>query len=206
MRGREREQCRPALLGDELARDRAVLGARLTCFPRKERECVVRTDGVVEAATALDAGREPAVAEAGLEPPPHRNSPGDGFDLAHELALRRQALVCEQQGVGHAHRPARGLEGGDEHVRALLVGALGLERLVRRELEEAAATAVEDPGEHRGRIDVREAEPVDRAVGGNEGCRPTVADHRVLPDRRVAGEPLHVRQCSQARRLACRWT
>ena len=75
----------------------------------------------------------------------------------------------------------------------VLVAALGLVRNTRLQPERAAALGVEDAREHRGRVDVRQAQPVDRAVAGDQRGRATVADERVVADRRVAVDALHGR-------------
>ena len=50
----------------------------------------------------------------------------------------------------------------------------------------AAAARVEDRAEEARRVEVRKAEPVDRAVEGDQGHRVQVADDAVVLDRRVA--------------------
>ena len=193
----DREERRRACLRDELADEGPVFDARLARVEALERERVVRAGGEEAARAAVDLRGGAAVGEAGLEPPAHAHTPREPFDPSCQLAQRCETVVGQREGVGDANDAARGAVRGDEDVRVLLVRALGLERLIRSELEEPATAAVEDPREDRRRVDVRQAEPVDRAVGGDEGGRATVADHRVLADRRIACEPLHERQSSQ---------
>src|SRR4029077_5413540 len=57
----------------------------------------------------------------------------------------------------------------------------------RRDAEVATLVGVEDRGEDAGRVEVREAQPVDRAVHTDERGRVHVADNTVLLDRQVAG-------------------
>jgi hypothetical protein len=53
-------------------------------------------------------------------------------------------------------------------------------------VEAAAAVAVEQRAEHARRVEIRQAEPVDRPVVGDERDRAPVADRAVVTDRRVA--------------------
>ena len=48
---------------------------------------------------------------------------------------------------------------------------------------------VEDRGEHAGRVEARQAQPVDRAVHADQRRRPHVADEAVVLDRLVRHGP-----------------
>ncbi len=96
--------------------------------------------------------------------------------------------------------PARGGEDGFEDVRALAVAALGLESLHGLEPEGAAALGVEDAREDARRVDVGEAEPVDRAVARDERAGTAVADQGVFADRGVAVDAFHVSDSTLAAR------
>ena len=81
--------------------------------------------------------------------------------------------------------PARGrLPGRHEHVRAGLVGPCGRVRDPERAEPEEACLPVEEAAEHARRVERGNAEPVDRAVGGDQRSRVTVGEERVIGDRR----------------------
>jgi hypothetical protein len=75
------------------------------------------------------------------------------------------------------------VEGRLEEVRLLDVAALGVERFVRREREGAATPGVEQAPEDARRVDIRQTEPVDRAVEADERRRAAVSDQPVVADR-----------------------
>lgn len=54
-------------------------------------------------------------------------------------------------------------------------------------LKEAAALRIEQPEEHRRRIEPRPAEPVDASIARDQCRRPAVADERVIDSRRRCG-------------------
>src|SRR3990172_7046844 len=56
----------------------------------------------------------------------------------------------------------------------------------RRDPEVAASLRVKNRGEHAGRIEVREATPIDRTVRAYQGDAVKIADHSVILDRHVA--------------------
>ena len=109
-----------------------------------------------------------------------------------ELPLRGQARLVEQQRVGHADGPGVRRERRLENVRLGRVAPGGGERRLGLEDEPTAALRVEDRAEHGRRIEVREGEPVDRAVARDERDRPAVPDRGVLADRGVAGFVAHL--------------
>ena len=91
----------------------------------------------------------------------------------HEVHDLADALGCEETGdedvgVGEIHLAlSHGVRGG-------------------RDPEGPAALRIEDRAEDAGRVEVREAEPVDRSVQSDERDRVKVADDPVMLDRRIA--------------------
>ena len=192
----------------ELAADRTVVQLAVARAEETEHERLGPGLREPAARATLDARLRPAVVEARLEGPPQRDRPVECFDLPHQLAHRRDPpAVAERHRVRHAHAPLGGGEGRLEDVRIVEVAPLGLERGGRLEPERAAALGVQDPREHRRRVEVRQAEPVDRAVPGDQRGGPPVADERVLADRGVAVDALHRpgfwRSARSRRRRAC---
>jgi hypothetical protein len=47
------------------------------------------------------------------------------------------------------------------------------------------ALGVEEAGEHRRPVEAGYAEPVDRPLTADEGCRPAVGEQRIVRDRQV---------------------
>src|SRR5205823_11330627 len=77
-----------------------------------------------------------------------------------------------------------GTDGRLEGHRPIEVAPGVLGRARRRDRPEAGVL-VEQPGEHRGLVEPREAEPVDRAAPAHESGRVAVGEERVLRDRRI---------------------
>src|SRR5581483_1894897 len=80
---------------------------------------------------------------------------------------------------------ARG-ERAAEHVRGAPVLAPRVTRAAGRHLPVAAPAAVEQATEDRRRVEAAGAIPVHRAVAADQRRRVTVADQRVIGDRRIA--------------------
>ena len=129
----------------------------------------VRGAGVVEARIA-------AHAEAHLAT--------DRLRATHEVV--RDAGVLHRHEVGHLGHAVVGQEPGEQHVGVGQVELL-VRRVVelRRDLEAAAALGVEEGGEHRRRVEGRQAEEVDRSVLAHQRDRVEVADDAVVLDGRV---------------------
>jgi hypothetical protein len=136
---------------------------------------------------ALDPGAPAPEAEARLHSPAELDGPGKGFDLPDQLTKRRQGIPGgERHRIGGAHAARWGAKGRLEDVAPLFVTTLHLERLDRRELEAPTSVRVEHARERRGRVDVRQTQPVDRAIPAHECDRPPVADGRVIANRKEA--------------------
>ena len=131
----------------------------------------MRGAGVVEGGTALQAKGQPAADDA--DPPDqlvrHRADATDRhviLDLAHAVVVQ---------------------EAGDEDVGVRPVELLVPEVVAGRgDAEAAALSVVQDGGEDAGRIEVRQAEPVDGAVHPHQRRRAQVADDAVVLDGLVA--------------------
>jgi len=178
-------------LGDELAGDRSVLGPRLARGPGLQGEGVLATDGEEMASASLHRDPLPAVTEARSDAVAERNVPGEAFDEPDELPERGKPPVRDRHRVGRPRCARGGAERRPEDVAPRLVAALDRAAPRRRQLEAAAVPSVEEPSEGGRRVDVRKAEPVDRPVEGDERDRPSVADHRVVADRRISVDPPH---------------
>ena len=96
-------------------------------------------------------------------------------------------VVTDRHAIGDAHRAGRGVELGLEHERIRSVPPAGrkhrLGRSSRCDLPEAVGLVAEEPSEAGGRVEVRKAQPVDRAVHPDEGCGVQVPDDGVVLDR-----------------------
>ncbi len=157
-----------------------------------------RVGGVAVAVDQRPLGRRAAVVEDRLADELDLDAALEALDRAHEHVVgvvvgrrarvrRDRVLVVagpDRQRVAHDDPAGRRLPGRLEHVRARLVGARG--RVVDPERPEAegAGLAVEQAAEHARRVEARDAEPVDRAVGRDQRARVAVGQERVVGDRR----------------------
>ena len=148
----EREHRGAALFEPKLTGERVIaLEGRLAGVPGAERDRIGAVLGDPVATAATEPRAASAVVEAGLEAPAHRHGAAEAFDLAAELAQRREVVaVLEVHRVGQAHRTVRRLEGRFEHVRARQVAPAGVVRHGWLQLERPAAAGVQDPREDRG--------------------------------------------------------
>src|SRR5207247_4863874 len=137
-----------------------------------------RRQAVVEAWNELDLDGDLALGAAG-DP----NQLVIGMGSVRVLAGLGDTVGEE---IGEDERPRRRLEGGLEDVRS---GQIAPRRLVvvveGRDAEEPRLRPVEDPGEHRTRLEAMEGAPVDRAVLRDERARVAVRQKGVVGDRRV---------------------
>ena len=144
-------------------------------------------------------GADPAVAviEPGRDLPAHRHRAGQPLDRADDLAHRLEAAIGNRHGVDDAYRAAvRGERRfQDVAVRQVAPGAVEPHRGLK--LKRAAAARVEHGGEDTGRIEIRQAQPVDRSVACNKRGRPAVADQRVVLDRSIALDPHEMERCKK---------
>ena len=151
--------------------------------PGADGNCVGTGARDGHAAARVDPRRARRVAEAWLEPPAHRHLTGEALHPSHQLARRSETAARQRHRVGHANAALVGDEGRLQHVRIRQVAPLRAEGDGRREHHAAAPFLVEKGAEHAWRVEVRQAEPVDRSVVGDEGGRTTVADHAVVANR-----------------------
>ena len=127
--------------------------------------------GVVEGGTALQMKRQPAA---------------DDPDPPDQLVLRRAGAADRHVILDLAHAILV-QEAGDEDGGVRPVELLAPEVVAGRGDAEAAALAVvQDGGEDAGGIEVRQAEPVDRAIHPHQRGRAQVADDAVILDGLVA--------------------
>ena len=176
--------CKPA--------DRDLTELDLTRVPDVYRDRVLAGEEERAAGSPSQLRLVPPVHEARSDLPDHSHPPLETFDATDDLAHGRDGRdVRQRHRIGHprgaGRRPKRRLQ----DVCPLDVDLLRLEGLVGGELERTPSLLVEEPRERRGRIQVRETEPVDRPVLGNQGTRSSVADDGVIPNRRVAVHALH---------------
>ena len=161
-----------------------------------------RRNGITAPSRDRDAGsgRErcsrSSVVEAWLDRKLHRHATSDAFHMAGELAVRAQ----RQSRQGHCVGDADGTRGRRErrlqHVGVREVASLALVGDRGGEREPTTALAVEQCREHARRVEIGQAEPVDRAVTADESGCATVANHRVVADRQVAVDARHVHTLS----------
>ena len=185
MRARDRDQ-RLVARGDlEATRHGipAVLGPARRPVADSERFAAHGRDRHL--AAALDARPPGAVGKTRLHAPAHRHATGQSLDPANKLPFRSEAVSGERHRVGDACRTLRGGERRLEHVGVGQVSPRDLVRRLGLEREAAASIPVEDGAEDARRVEIGQAEPVDRAVAGHQSRRATVADRRVVPQRRV---------------------
>ena len=99
-------------------------------------------------------------------------------------------------------RPSVGDEGRLEHVGIRQVAPLRAEGDGRREQQAAAPLLVEKGAEHAWRVEVRQAEPVDRSVACDQRGRAAVADHAVVANRwLLVPQSLHSRLAFHLQRV-----
>ena len=123
-----------------------------------------------------------------------------GVLVGRRPRVRRHQILAaaraDRQCVAHDHPACRGRPGRQQRVRTRLVEAR--RRHVDPERPEAkrARLAVEQRAEHAGRVEARNAEPVDRAVGRDQRAGVAVREERVVGDRRERrGRGCALRRC-----------
>ena len=154
--------------------------------------------GVAVVACHRPLGGDTAVVEQRLADQLHLDPTVDALDRPHQHVLgvvvggrarvrRDQVLVAarpHRQGVAHDHPAVRRLPGGDEHVRARLVGAGGGVLDAERAEPEGAGAAVDQAAEYALAVEAGDAQPVDRAVRRDQRGGVAVGQERVVGDRR----------------------
>ena len=184
---RDQRQHRPATVRDvETPGDGALLQGRAAGVPRADRERVAAVHGDGPCPPRHEPRRRRGVTEARLDPPAQGHPAGQAFDTSGELANRAQSDPGKRHRIGHAHGSARGHERGLKHVGPGQVPAPRVERDVGAQLEIATAVGVEEGGEDAGRVEVRQAQPVDATIARDQRDGSAIADHGIVPDRRVA--------------------
>ena len=137
-------------------------------------------------AEAAPHARAPTrVAEAWLNRPAEGHLTRDS-PLAGRAHAPGKPGVREEQRIRDLRAAARGRERRLEHVRLRQVAAVRPEGRLRGEREAAASTGVKERAEDARRVEVRQAEPVDRPVAGDKRQGAPVADHAVVLDRGIA--------------------
>ncbi len=97
------------------------------------------------------------------------------------------APVPEREGVVGDHPAGSGHPGGLEHVRSGLVAAADRRRQAGRSDPPEPGAAIQHRAEDAFRVEARQAEPLDRALGGDERAGVAVREEAVPGDTRVAG-------------------
>ena len=175
--------------GDLLALAHRQLGHRAHVLtvrvdPREKCEGVGARGGRQEAVMACHPRHHVAVAEPDAQLHAQGHLAAHALDDAHHLGV----VLTYGHAVGQPHDALGRLELGLEHERALPVAPPhGGDLTCRRDAPEPVVLGAEQGREARPRVEVREAQPVDRAVGPDKGCGAKVADDGVLLDRQGHG-------------------
>src|SRR5581483_3135980 len=103
-----------------------------------------------------------APARPRLELPFELDLPFEALDEAGELGPRQEAAAVGRERLNDLDHAVFGRENRLEDVRVVDIATPCRERLLRTERESAAALGVEQCREHGRRVQVRQAEPVDR--------------------------------------------
>jgi hypothetical protein len=163
MRSRERDQRTAFFQRGKAPFDRAGAQLGVARLPGQDGDRVRGGGGDRDPEPPSDPGPPAPVPEPRLDRPAHRHLASEALDAPCELAARCKARLGQQHRIGDAHTASLGGERRLEHVGLWEVAALGGERQLRAEYEPPAAPGVEQRSEHARRVQVREAEPVDRA-------------------------------------------
>ena len=134
---------------------------------------------------ALDRVSGARVVEPGLTDHPEADLPAHGLDATDDVVLVLR--LGDGHVVGDFGHPGVREKAREQHAGIRQVELL-LPRLIeeRSHLESAALSLVEQGGEHRRRVELREAHEVDRPVHPDEGDGVQIADDAVVLDRLVA--------------------
>ncbi len=136
-----------------------------------------------------------SVVEAGraLQHEPHL-APYDPHQTDQQVPIGSDLGFIDRHEVDHFAHPVRCHEPRDQDGGVGEVQLLGhIFLAVGCDPESSALVPIEQRGEHAGRVESGEAEPIDRPVGCDEGRGLQVADQSVLGDERV---PIHPKASS----------
>ena len=154
--------------------------------------------GVAVLADQRPLGRRAAVVEARLADQLDLDAAVEAQDRPHQHVVGvvvgrrpgvRSDLVlviprAHRQRVANHDPAGRRLPGGGDDVGPGLVDARRWEVDAERSQPERAGLAIEQHAEHAGRVEARQAEPVDRAVGRDESAGVAVGEEGVVGYRR----------------------
>ena len=150
--------------------------------PRSTRRSGPPT-AVITGSPSIVVAAHPRPDQAVVEPDPplvpHPDRPADALELADQVG----AVVVARHQVGQRDHAVAGRERRLEDRRGADVAALGGVLAVGDQLPVSVVVGAEQPGQAGRGVEVRQAEPVHRAVGADQRRRSPVADHRVVLDR-----------------------
>ena len=181
----QRERKALVLRDGEVGHRPHVLPHGLDPVPQRHR---VRARGEAgQPVVRRDPGDHLAVVEAHRQLHVHLDGAADALDGAHQMRM----TLPHRHAVGDAHRPGRGVVLGLDHERVRAVPAPGGEDCRGTsgggDLPEPVILVAQQPGEARGRVEVRQAQPVDGAVDAHQGGRVEVSDDGVILDALAHG-------------------
>jgi hypothetical protein len=167
-----------ALDGHEVGGHGRVLDSELE--RRAEPEGVWAGGGGDPVRHELDPRLDRRVVGPDAQVHPHRHPSAQPLDDAHQA---RRPAGSPRHEVDQADGAVGGLELGLEHQRPRAVAAAGLAHLARGcHAPVSVPLVAEQRGEARGRIEARQAEPVDRSVPADQRRRLHVADQAIVLD------------------------
>jgi RNA polymerase sigma-70 factor (ECF subfamily) len=162
----------------ELRHRREVAAARRP--PRDQVDGVGSRDRDHAVGHAADPRDDAAEVEAQDQLHPHRDAALQAARDADHVGR----LVADRHRVDHLEHAAVGVEVGLQHQRVVAVAALDALHLAGgREQPAAVRRIAEQRGEAGGRVEPRQAQPVDRSVLADQRRRLRVADDGVVLDR-----------------------
>ena len=182
----QRDQRRFGLVQREAPEDRVFVDLGLAGVPGADRQRVAPSERDRDAAAALESRGRGGVAEGGRHVPGHRDPPGDAVDSPDQLSGRPQVMAGQRHRVGDPDDPLAGGERGLQDVGVRQIASMHLRGDLGRQREAPSPIGVQDRREHTGRIEVGQAQPIDRPVTGDQRDRSAIADRGIVTDRDVA--------------------
>ena len=140
----------------------------------------------------LDAGLRLRVTEARLDVPCQRDLAGESLDPPGQLAKRCEPGARKGHRIDDPRDAALGVEGRLQHVCSGQVARLGAIGDGRTQRECATPVRVEQGRENAGRVEIRQAQPVDGPICGDQGDGAPVPDRSVIANWCIAVRP-HLR-------------